>query len=97
MQSKDPKMESILHHPHYESLSHYVTVSNVVLLALSLAGLKVLSRIIYNLFISPLRDIPGPFWARITRLWELQHVYSGKMPETLIALHAKHGEFLIRR
>ncbi|OBT57364.1 hypothetical protein VE04_02759, partial [Pseudogymnoascus sp. 24MN13] len=40
---------------------------------------------------SPLRDIPGPFLARYTRLWKLREIYKGAFQETNIELHRKHG------
>ncbi|KFZ14545.1 hypothetical protein V501_03179 [Pseudogymnoascus sp. VKM F-4519 (FW-2642)] len=42
---------------------------------------------------SPLRDIPGPFLARYTRLWKLREIYKGAFQETNIELHRKHGDY----
>lgn len=42
----------------------------------------------------PLRSIPGPFWARYTRLWYLRQTISGSSRQTLIELHEKHGRLI---
>lgn len=42
---------------------------------------------------SPLRDIPGPFLARYTRLWKLCAIYKGAFEETNIELHRIHGDY----
>lgn len=42
--------------------------------------------------LSPLRSIPGPFWARFTRLWKLFEIYGGKFEKTNIDLHRKYGK-----
>ncbi|PVH73220.1 cytochrome P450 oxidoreductase [Cadophora sp. DSE1049] len=41
--------------------------------------------------LSPLRSIPGPFWARFTRLWKLSEIYGGRFEKTNIELHRKYG------
>jgi cytochrome P450 len=50
----------------------------------------------YSAYSTPLRDIPGPFLARFTRLWYLRTVWSGNAHHINIALHrdyAKDGQF----
>jgi hypothetical protein len=39
---------------------------------------------VYTRLIHPLKHIPGPFWASVTRLWMIHHVLRG-------ALHQKYG------
>jgi hypothetical protein len=41
--------------------------------------------------IDPLRDIPGPFLARFTRLWYFFEVYKGSFEISNLALHKKYG------
>lgn len=41
--------------------------------------------------LDPLRDIPGPFLARFTRLWYLAEIYKGSFELTEIKLHKKYG------
>ncbi|KAF2431084.1 cytochrome P450 [Tothia fuscella] len=46
---------------------------------------------IYQLFLSPLSGIPGPFTARLSRLWITQQAWNGKTHRTMIDLHSKYG------
>ncbi|RAO74216.1 uncharacterized protein BHQ10_010228 [Talaromyces amestolkiae] len=39
----------------------------------------------------PLRDIPGPFLARYTRLWELYQNWRGQFEHVTVALHKQYG------
>jgi cytochrome P450 len=48
----------------------------------------------YALFLDPLRNIPGPFLARFSRLWMVYHARRGDMHTTMIALHKKHGKLV---
>ncbi|OAQ66758.1 cytochrome P450 pisatin demethylase [Pochonia chlamydosporia 170] len=48
------------------------------------------SAIIAAIF-SPLRSIPGPFWARFTRLWYFRRVYDGNFEHDNIDLHRRYG------
>ncbi|KUL82310.1 hypothetical protein ZTR_09714 [Talaromyces verruculosus] len=50
-----------------------------------------LFRRIYVAFWGPLKDIPGPFWAKLTRLWEIYALIPGNLEEQLIDLHRRHG------
>lgn len=40
---------------------------------------------------SPLKDIPGPFLAKITNLWRLFDVWGGRPELTQRMLHRKYG------
>jgi hypothetical protein len=42
-------------------------------------------------FFSPLKDIPGPFWARFTTLWYFRRVQKGGFEHDNISLHQKYG------
>ena len=50
-------------------------------------------RVMYAYFFSPLRAVPGPWLARITRIWELVMVSKGDFNQTAIQLHEKYGKF----
>ncbi|OLN95513.1 Pisatin demethylase 18 [Colletotrichum chlorophyti] len=50
-----------------------------------------LTRLTVQSIRSPLRNIPGPFWARITDGWYLWRVYKGSFEEENIRLHRKNG------
>lgn len=45
-------------------------------------------------YYSHLSDIPGPFWASITRLWHVWVILQGKQNLRLRALHDEHGPFV---
>ncbi|KAJ8106217.1 hypothetical protein OPT61_g9684 [Boeremia exigua] len=51
----------------------------------------VLIRYLYYTLTSPLRDVPGPFLARFTRLWEIQAVRKHDNTTLNIELHEKYG------
>jgi cytochrome P450 len=55
----------------------------------------ILAIYITSIFIrDPLSRIPGPVSARFSRLWMVQHSFSGDMHTTMIALHKKHGKLV---
>ena len=47
--------------------------------------------IIYQRHISPLSRIPGPFLASLSNYWLVDLAWKGTEPQTLRALHEKHG------
>jgi len=49
---------------------------------------------IYQLYFHPLASIPGPFWAKLSRLWMTKHSWDGDMSVTMIALHQKYGSLV---
>ncbi|KAF4462953.1 pisatin demethylase [Fusarium albosuccineum] len=51
--------------------------------------------LIYTLFISSLRKIPGPFLARISWLWETKKVATGNIHEIIMDLHKRHSELAV--
>jgi hypothetical protein len=61
--------------------------SNLILLGCGLVALYFLIRFILD----PLRDIPGPFLARFTRLWYFIEIYKGSFEQTNIKLHKRFG------
>lgn len=65
--------------------------------AITLALLSVGGYIIYLLLqfaLDPLRDIPGPFFARFTRWWYFIEIYRGTFELTDIKLHQKYGSIV---
>lgn len=58
--------------------------------ALVLVGLVVM-RAIFRRYWTPIRDIPGPFVASISKLWQVYQLWKGHIEEELIHLHKKHG------
>lgn len=70
-----------------------------VLIAFTCLGLfaayHILS-LVYELFLSPLRDIPGPLLARFSRLYYFAGVYRGSWEKQEIKLHRKYEGPIVR-
>lgn len=45
----------------------------------------------YTLF-SPIACVPGPFLAKVSRLWLAYHGYKGDFHRVLVDLHARYGD-----
>lgn len=54
-------------------------------------GLRIIY-VLYNIATSPLRQLPGPFAARFTRLWYLRSIWGGQAHWENIALHRKYAK-----
>jgi hypothetical protein len=61
---------------------------SIIILIVSLLFLRVL----YNLFLHPLRSIPGPFLARSSQLWRLVKYFQGTWHDDVLELHKKYGQ-----
>ena len=48
-------------------------------------------QIVYNIFFSPLRNIPGPFLAKVTTKWLTLNEISGNRSELVAKQHEKYG------
>ncbi|KAK1998422.1 cytochrome P450 4A10 [Colletotrichum falcatum] len=66
-------------------LTKYATVFLVLLI--TYASL----RSVYNVFFHPLRRVPGPFLAKLSRLWLFYHDYHGNPHNHIRGLHQKLG------
>jgi hypothetical protein len=60
------------------------------LLALACFAILTLQRV-YNAVNSPLRDVPGPFLAKLSRFWLLKTIAGRKFHEVNVYLHKKYG------
>lgn len=61
-----------------------------------LAGLVAVSgTILYRLFLSPLNNVPGPFWGRCSMFWKLWHVWNDTYRLAIRGAHEKHGKHSI--
>lgn len=65
---------------------------NKILLGSSLVVSLFVLRAIFKAVVSPLRHVPGPFWARFSRTWYWRVVWRGDFEKTNIELHKKYGE-----
>jgi hypothetical protein len=70
-----------------EEIHARVGVTGIVLLIIALYFVKEA----FDLMRDPLRDIPGPFLARFTRLWLLRQYVKGKFQKTNLQLHEQYG------
>ncbi|KAH7183703.1 putative cytochrome P450 monooxygenase [Fusarium flagelliforme] len=53
-----------------------------------------LVNVIYNLFFHALAKLPGPFLAKLTKLWLFSEELGGDAANTLARLHKKHGQLI---
>jgi hypothetical protein len=55
------------------------------------APLLLLCIILKRRYLSSVRDIPGPFLASFSTLWQVYHLWKGHIEVEMIKLHRKHG------
>lgn len=67
-----------------------VTIKTLVTVACLVVSYYAFS-IIHGLFFSPLRNVPGPFLARVTRWFEYLMVRRGDSNLEYVRLHKKYG------
>lgn len=67
--------------------SSYTIISLTTLLILLVVGAR-------RRWLSSIGDIPGPFWASTSVLWEVWNVIEGHIEEKVIALHERYGYFV---
>lgn len=72
-------------------LGYLLTFPNNLVVLLGLVSLYWVGYSIYSVFFHHYSDIPGPFWAKVSRLWLAKQVLSGTVDQTQRALHAKYG------
>ena len=60
-------------------------------LIISLTLFAVIIRALHQAYGTSLRDIPGPWQAKFTRLWLLRAISSRSFQKTNLDLHRKHG------
>lgn len=61
------------------------------ILACSTLFAALLSYVVYQVFLGPLRNIPGPFLAKFFPLWRVYRVMLGSWHEDIIKLHDQYG------
>ncbi|KAL1595171.1 hypothetical protein SLS60_009859 [Paraconiothyrium brasiliense] len=72
-------------------MSSAATISRVAILLPAVAVLYVFGRVLYNLFLHPLRSFPGPLSSRATILTSQREIVKGNFPFWLNELHRKYG------
>ena len=55
------------------------------------SAIYLLVRALYRAYATPLRNVPGPWLAKYSRLWQLYAVYSRRFEKTNIQLHHQYG------
>jgi hypothetical protein len=65
-------------------------IGSLQLLALSVL-LYIFAIIIKRRYFSSISDVPGPFLASFSHLWQIQNTISGHTEQETIELHRKHG------
>ena len=68
--------------------------STAILLAVVLSGgvfVYWILPFLNGLLFAPTKRVPGPFWARLTRLYEVYLVHGGNSHLDFIKLHEKYG------
>jgi hypothetical protein len=73
-----------------ESPRPYLTPSFLI----GLVGVTILTVLIKRRYFSPLSDIPGPFLASFTRLWQIVTLVQGDSVNVFYDLHQKYGPFV---
>jgi cytochrome P450 len=58
------------------------------------ATILLLGAIIKERYFSPISDIPGPFAASFSRLWQLYHIFDGHTEVATLNAHKKYGKFV---
>ncbi|KAG9249372.1 cytochrome P450 [Emericellopsis atlantica] len=53
-----------------------------------------ITTIVRRRYLSAISNIPGPFWASLTRLWHVWIILEGRQNERLVALHKRYGPFV---
>lgn len=66
-------------------------IETLVSSAVALLGFYAIATIIYNLFLSPLRTIPGPWWYAATPFPRLWLYFSGREPWCVKEMHERYG------
>ncbi|KAJ5635329.1 uncharacterized protein N7484_008642 [Penicillium longicatenatum] len=54
-------------------------------------GLLCLTKLVWDIFFSPLKAIPGPTLAKVTNFWRAIHTYRGRVDLKHLDLHRKYG------
>jgi hypothetical protein len=54
-------------------------------------GLLIATKLIWDVFFSRLRSIPGPTLAKVTDVWRAVHAYGGRIDLKHVQLHRKYG------
>ena len=79
---------SVRMHP---SLTPAMALFDLLFRTAVLAAVSLLSYLVFTYLHSPLKAIPGPFWAKFTDLWRVYSWWTGHTHLNQIELHRKLG------
>jgi hypothetical protein len=65
--------------------------SSLWIQGLAAVGLLLITKLFWDIFLSPLRAIPGPLLAKSTDIWRAYHTYQGRVDQKHVELHRKYG------
>ena len=68
-------------------------LSALLLLIYILLAISGIYFLLWQRYFSPICDIPGPRLASFDTCFQLWEIYNGKINDTLVQLHRKHGRF----
>ena len=80
-----PAERSLLGHPFVRQYLWHLNKPN---------NFKSASVFVCRIFFHRLRDIPGPFWARVTKFWTCNIHLSGEYHRKVAKLHEKYGDIV---
>lgn len=69
-------------------LRTYLSFDKIILLVCSYWFLEA----VYNLYFHPLRNVPGPFLAKLGQSWRNHKYVRGTWHDDILDLHAKYGD-----
>lgn len=71
----------------------YSTGNMTAIITTVLGGLLALSAcvVLFRVYLSPLRHVPGPGFAAITRFWYVWRLLKGKINLDIVAAHDRYG------
>ncbi|KAJ5449457.1 uncharacterized protein N7458_005906 [Penicillium daleae] len=62
--------------------------------AVTLFAVALVVRVLFRKYWTPIRDIPGPFFASFSSIWRVYHLCKGHSEKEILNLHRKHGHFI---
>lgn len=74
--------------------SNMMSLLSVYYSSIALVLVFLASTVIRRRYFSPIKDVPGPFLASITRLCHVYHIYQGKQSHWITKLHEDYGPFV---
>lgn len=79
-----------IHKMYFPSSSHIVPVEYIKYAAAAIV-VYLLGTLVYNVFFHPLRAVPGPFAAKLSRWWLFRLEMRGNPHPEILELHRKYG------